>query len=50
MVFGTAKASRPKSPVVGVLGCMAERLKHSLLDTHKMVDVVVGFRVYGFMG
>ena len=32
--------------VVGVLGCMAERLKTKLLDEEKMVDMVVGPDAY----
>lgn len=31
-----------KSLTVGVLGCMAERLKQDLLERHKTVDVVCG--------
>ncbi|KAH7468452.1 hypothetical protein KRP22_012089 [Phytophthora ramorum] len=33
-------------PTVGVLGCMAERLKTKLLESDKMVDVVVGPDAY----
>lgn len=35
---------KKKSPhiVVGVLGCMAERLKEELLENEKVVDIVVG--------
>eukprot|EP00898_Chlorokybus_atmophyticus_P006917 jgi/Chlat1/7226/Chrsp57S00539 len=36
----------PVLPVVGVLGCMAERLKERLLETHKLVDIVVGPDAY----
>lgn len=32
--------------VVGVLGCMAERMKETLLDEEKLVDVVVGPDAY----
>lgn len=32
--------------IVGVLGCMAERLKAKLLDQEKMVDIVVGPDAY----
>ena len=39
-VFHKQKESRP-SVVVGIVGCMAERLKDKLLDTHK-VDLVAG--------
>lgn len=35
-----------KSMMVGVLGCMAERLKHKLLDERKLVDVVCGPDAY----
>ncbi len=31
---------------IGVLGCMAERLKHKFLDEEKMVDIVVGPDAY----
>ncbi|KAJ1849649.1 hypothetical protein LPJ70_000339 [Coemansia sp. RSA 2708] len=35
--------SRPdRAPMVGVLGCMAERLKEQLLESDKLVDVVCG--------
>ena len=39
------KDSRPKMKV-GVLGCMAERLKDKLLDEEKLVDMVVGPDAY----
>jgi tRNA-2-methylthio-N6-dimethylallyladenosine synthase len=32
--------------VVGVIGCMAERLKEKLLETDKLVDIVVGPDAY----
>ena len=32
--------------VVGVIGCMAERLKEKLIETDKLVDIVVGPDVY----
>ena len=32
--------------VVGVLGCMAERLKEKFLDEEKLVDIVVGPDAY----
>jgi hypothetical protein len=41
---GPAASSGPA--VVGVLGCMAERLKHRLLDSDKMVDLVAGPDAY----
>jgi hypothetical protein len=37
--------SRP-GPVVGVLGCMAERLKHRLLESDRLVDLVAGPDAY----
>ncbi len=39
--FKTLKDQRPDL-VVGVLGCMAERLRSDLVDKKKIVDVVVG--------
>ena len=32
--------------MVGVLGCMAERMKSKLLDQEKLVDLVVGPDAY----
>ena len=35
--------------VVGVLGCMAERLKEKFIEEEKLVDIVVGpdaYRIY----
>ena len=32
--------------VVGILGCMAERMKHTLLEEEKLVDLVVGPDAY----
>src|ERR1700748_3842255 len=43
--FGTAKSKNP-GMVVGVLGCMAERLKAKFLEEEKLVDVVVGPDAY----
>jgi len=43
--FGAAKARNP-GMVVGVLGCMAERLKAKFLEEEKLVDVVVGPDAY----
>lgn len=41
----TVKKKRPET-LVGVLGCMAERLKKSLLEQEKIVDIVVGPDAY----
>ena len=43
-VFHQLRAKKP-GLVVGIVGCMAERLKDKLLDTHK-VDLVVGPDAY----
>ncbi len=43
--FKKMKRQKP-SLVVGVLGCMAERLKESLLEQEKLVDLVVGPDAY----
>jgi tRNA-2-methylthio-N6-dimethylallyladenosine synthase len=44
-VFDKVKNKRPGT-LVGVLGCMAERLKTKLLDQEKLVDLVVGPDAY----
>lgn len=44
-VFDSIKQHRPGT-LVGVLGCMAERLKAKLLDQEKLVDLVVGPDAY----
>ena len=44
-LFRKEKRKRPGT-VVGVIGCMAERLKERLLETDKMVDIVVGPDAY----
>lgn len=44
-VFRQVK-KRNKKVVVGVIGCMAERLKEDLLENHKAVDLVVGPDAY----
>ncbi len=43
--FGSAKKENP-GMIVGVLGCMAERLKSKFLEEEKLVDVVVGPDAY----
>jgi tRNA-2-methylthio-N6-dimethylallyladenosine synthase len=43
--FKVAKGKKP-GMVVGVLGCMAERLKAKFLEEEKLVDVVVGPDAY----
>jgi len=40
-VFRLMKKKKP-SLLIGVIGCMAERLKEKLLEEEKMVDLVVG--------
>jgi tRNA-2-methylthio-N6-dimethylallyladenosine synthase len=44
-IFNKAKRERPGT-LIGVLGCMAERLKKQLLDEEKLVDLVVGPDAY----
>ena len=39
--FGAAKAKKP-GMTIGVLGCMAERLKSKFLEEEKLVDIVIG--------
>lgn len=43
--FNKAKRNKPEM-TIGVLGCMAERLKEKLLEEEKIVDVVVGPDAY----
>jgi tRNA-2-methylthio-N6-dimethylallyladenosine synthase len=43
--FGRMKKMKP-SLVVGVIGCMAERLKEQLLTEEKVVDLVIGPDAY----
>ncbi|KAB5537188.1 hypothetical protein PHYPO_G00115990 [Pangasianodon hypophthalmus] len=47
--LGVLKKRRPKADVplkIGVLGCMAERLKTELLEREKVVDVIAGPDAY----
>ncbi len=44
-VFNQVKKNKPAT-LVGVLGCMAERLKSKFLDEEKLVDIVVGPDAY----
>ncbi len=44
-VFNKIKEQRPGT-MIGVLGCMAERLKQKLLEEEKLVDMVVGPDAY----
>jgi len=44
-VFDRIKEQKPAT-LVGVLGCMAERLKKKLLEQEKLVDLVVGPDAY----
>jgi tRNA-2-methylthio-N6-dimethylallyladenosine synthase len=44
-VFRQIKKQKPWV-IVGILGCMAERLKDTLLDNDKLVDLVVGPDAY----
>jgi tRNA-2-methylthio-N6-dimethylallyladenosine synthase len=39
--FGAAKNKKP-GMTIGVLGCMAERLKSKFLEEEKLVDIVIG--------
>ena len=43
--FNGIKKKRP-GVTIGILGCMAERLKHRLLEEEKMVDLVAGPDAY----
>jgi tRNA-2-methylthio-N6-dimethylallyladenosine synthase len=43
--FKRVKEKNPKA-LVGILGCMAERLKSQLMDEEKLVDMVVGPDAY----
>jgi tRNA-2-methylthio-N6-dimethylallyladenosine synthase len=44
-LFRKEKRKRPGT-MVGVIGCMAERLKEKLLESDKMVDIVIGPDAY----
>jgi tRNA-2-methylthio-N6-dimethylallyladenosine synthase len=46
--LGDFKKKKEENPelVVGILGCMAERLKKSLLEEEKLVDIVAGPDAY----
>jgi len=44
-IFDKVKKQRPGT-LVGVLGCMAERLKEKLIEEEKLVDLVVGPDAY----
>ena len=44
-VFDKVKAKKPGT-LVGVLGCMAERLKQKLMEEEQLVDLVVGPDAY----
>ncbi len=44
-VFNKLKRKRPEI-MIGILGCMAERLKAKLLEEEKLVDIVVGPDAY----
>lgn len=44
--IGYFEAFRKERPLIGILGCMAGRLKHELLETKKTVDIVAGPDTY----
>ncbi len=44
-IFDQVKTKKPAT-LIGVLGCMAERLKTKLLEEEKLVDIVVGPDAY----
>ncbi|MEM1093758.1 MAG: tRNA (N6-isopentenyl adenosine(37)-C2)-methylthiotransferase MiaB [Bacteroidota bacterium] len=45
-VFRARKRSTKPGLMLGVLGCMAERLRHKLLEEEQLVDLVVGPDAY----
>jgi tRNA-2-methylthio-N6-dimethylallyladenosine synthase len=46
--LGELAKAKKRNPgaLIGMLGCMAERLKHQLLEEEKLVDIVVGPDAY----
>ena len=45
-VYNSIKKKKNPGMIVGVLGCMAERLKEKFLEEEKLVDIVVGPDAY----
>jgi len=45
-IYNSIKKKKNPAMVVGVLGCMAERLKEKFLEQEKLVDIVVGPDAY----
>ena len=45
-LYNAIKRKQNPKMVVGVLGCMAERLKEKFLEEEKLVDIVVGPDAY----
>ena len=44
--YNSIKRDKNSKMIVGVLGCMAERLKEKFLEEEKLVDIVVGPDAY----
>tara|TARA_B100001540_G_C15802055_1_gene640329 strand:- start:163 stop:1620 length:1458 start_codon:yes stop_codon:yes gene_type:complete len=44
--YNSIKKKKNQKMIVGVLGCMAERLKNKLLEQEKLVDIVIGPDAY----